>query len=1003
MNQRAVVGLGILLFAGCGDDSTPTPRDAAQTDVGPTICTTAADCADGTFCNGEETCDPANASANAEGCVAATDPCLSGQTCDEAMDRCVTECAGGLDADGDGIPSIDCGGTDCDDSRATVYPGASEFCDAMDIDEDCDPTTYGFRDSDGDDEPDAQCCNPVAGGMPNCGTDCDDMRAGVSPSATETCNERDDDCDMLTDEAVLETFYPDMDGDDFGDEMGTPVMACLRPDGYAMTNTDCDDTRSGVNPGVEEQCDPEMVDENCDEIINPEDECTCTNGEAQPCSLPGACSAGTEICADGRWGACSIAPVTETCNRIDDNCDGTVDELLTITCYADGDNDGYAAMGAALSDECPDPARPSVGGCPNFMTDRAPTGSSIDCDDSDRTRHPTRSELCNGLDDNCDGAIDEMLRVTCYPDGDNDTYSPSATSMLYCPVADRIGVGGCPLGTTNRMAAMGTTDCNDSSSAIRPDATEVCVSGMMVDEDCDSRVDEMLNATCYADVDGDTYAAMGAASSLQCRDAGRPTLGFCPITYTNRAPTAAVFDCAPTNAAISPDAAETCSVPAADEDCDGMSNEGCMCGDGMIRACTLPGVCSGGTEMCAGGMWGMCSIAPVMEMCDGRDEDCDGTVDDGLTVTCYADGDNDTYAAAGTSAVQRCPVAGRPAVGGCPSNFTNRAPGMGSSDCNDSNASINPAATEICSDMAMPVDEDCDGMQDEMLRVTCYADGDTDTYAPTTSAGVSRCRDPSRPAVGFCPAGFTNRGPGGGNTDCNDMSAAFNPGVTETCDRIDHNCSSGGMTALDEDSDGDSHAPIGAACVGGFSPDDCRDDVATTYPGATEVCDRIDSNCSSGGGAEPSEDMDGDGHAVAAAACTGGFPKDDCRDNNASVFPGQTAYFTTPYCASGSAPILCSPPNTWWCDVCPPVCVGCAPPVAVHWDYDCSGTNTLQPPHNCVMGTSCLVFPGCRPGPVAGGTTCGQVITTYNCSCGGGAGLSCGSITMTASGRQGCH
>jgi hypothetical protein len=999
----------ILMLMGCGDDDSSAPMDAAsRLDVGPSICTAGSDaCDDGMFCNGVELCDPTSSMANEMGCVPGETRCLATQTCDEATDSCVTDCGGeaGPDADGDGVDSIDCGGTDCDDSRDSVFPGAVEVCDPMDVDEDCDASTFGIRDADMDDEPDALCCNPdSSGGEPHCGTDCDDSRAGVSPVAVETCNERDDDCDTFSDEGVLETFYPDDDGDGFGAVGGTSLEACVEPEGYATTNTDCDDTVTGVNPGVAEQCDPEMVDENCDSIINPEDLCTCTNGEAQPCSLPGACSAGTEICADGRWGACSIAPVTETCNRIDDNCDGTTDERLTVVCYADGDNDGYAAMGAASSDECPDPSRVVVGGCPNFTTDRAPAGASIDCDDSDRTRHPTRAELCNGLDDNCDGSVDEMLRIACYTDGDNDTYAPAGASSLFCPVGDRPAVGGCPLGRTNRMPAAGTTDCNDTNSAVRPDATEVCSASMMVDDDCDTRVDEGVAATCFADTDGDTYAPAGAASSSQCRDPSRPTLGFCPIAYTNRMPTAAVNDCAPTNPAIHPGAMETCSLPAVDENCDGMANPPatCMCGDGMVRACTLPGVCAAGTEQCMSGAWGACSIAPMTEICDGRDEDCDGTVDDGLTVTCYADGDNDTYAPAGTSASQRCPVAGRPAVGGCPVSFTNRAPAAGAIDCNDASAAINPGATEICSDSGAPADEDCDGLQDEMLRVTCYADGDSDTYAPTTSASVSRCRDGSRPAVGFCPAAYTNRAPGAGATDCNDGSATFNPGASESCDRVDHNCSSGGGAATDEDFDEDGHAAVGAACTGGFPRDDCRDDVVTTYPGATESCDRVDSNCSVGGGAETSEDFDGDGHSPAAASCTGGFPKDDCRDNNASVFPGQSAWFTTPYCNDGSAPILCSAPNTWWCDVCPPVCSECAPPVAVSWDYDCSGGPFLQPPHSCMAGAGCLGGGSCRPGPIAGGTTCGQVITTFNCTC-SFPGFTCGSVTSTASGRQGCH
>jgi hypothetical protein len=64
------------------------------------------------------------------------------------------------------------------------------------------------------------------------------------------------------------------------------------------------------------------------------------------------------------------------------------------------------------------------------------------------------------------------------------------------------------------------------------------------------------------------------------------------------------------------------------------ANEGCTCTPGATRACADPGVCAAGTQTCIGAgssaTWGACSITPVSEACDGRDEDCDGTADDGF-------------------------------------------------------------------------------------------------------------------------------------------------------------------------------------------------------------------------------------------------------------------------------------------------------------------------------------------------------------------------------------
>jgi len=68
-------------------------------------------------------------------------------------------CFAYLHADGDGRDSIACGGDDCDDNDRNRYPGNAEVCDAEDHDEDCDATTFGNRDVDGDGHIDALCGN----------------------------------------------------------------------------------------------------------------------------------------------------------------------------------------------------------------------------------------------------------------------------------------------------------------------------------------------------------------------------------------------------------------------------------------------------------------------------------------------------------------------------------------------------------------------------------------------------------------------------------------------------------------------------------------------------------------------------------------------------------------------------------------------------------------------------------------------------------------------------
>ena len=200
-----------LWFAGCG--GTASTPDAARgddadvsRDAGPGVpCTAASECDDALFCNGAETC--------VEGlCQAGSPPvCDDGIEC--TRDLC-SDARGACrftvpDADGDGAGSAACVdaagaplGQDCDDADMTRFPGAVEVCDVANVDEDCDPSTFGFRDGDGDGAPDDRCCNVSPTGARVCGSDCDDTQAGTNLRVPEVCNGRDDDCDGRVDDIV---------------------------------------------------------------------------------------------------------------------------------------------------------------------------------------------------------------------------------------------------------------------------------------------------------------------------------------------------------------------------------------------------------------------------------------------------------------------------------------------------------------------------------------------------------------------------------------------------------------------------------------------------------------------------------------------------------------------------------------------------------------------------------------------------------------------------------
>src|ERR1043165_7244064 len=241
----------------------------------------------------------------------------------------------------------------------------------------------------------------------------------------------------------------------------------------------------------------------------------------------------------------------------------------------------------------------------------------------------------------------------------------------------------------------------------------------------------------------------------------------------------------------------------ADADSDGYGDS-----KSFIYSCTQPsGYVTDSTDCNDNPLNNGATIHPgANEVCNYVDDDCNGLVDEGLTfITYYVDADNDGF---GSSSIAGIIMCSDPGVGYSTDH----------SDCDDSNASINPGAGELCNS----IDDNCNGQIDEACgNFTYYADADGDTYGDPFNLTISSSPIP--------PAGFV-----ADNTDCNDNDPSVH---------------SPQLFYVDEDEDGFGSLATAMVCASvapaGYSLDntDCDDANAFINPGAAELCNSLDDNC----------------------------------------------------------------------------------------------------------------------------------------------------------------
>ncbi len=607
-----------------------------------------------------------------DNCPATPNPAQEDFDLDTVGDAC--------DPDDDNDKSADT--QDCAPKNDAIYPGAVELCDGLD--NDCDLVVdEGFYDFDGDGYKNCVDDDDDADGILD-QADCQPLDGTVYPGAKELCDGKDNDCDQDIDDG-----FPDADGDgiaDCVDEDGdgdgvltvddncaatpNPEQEDMDGDGLGdVCDLDADgdaipdavDNCLGLQNALQLDADEDGLGDLCDDdvdgdgVVNSDDNCVhvANNDQADQDDdgVGDACE--DDLDGDGVVDGKDCAPddpgiypgAQEACDGVDNNCNALIDEGFIDTDFdllkdcVDGDDDN----------------------------DGDPDGS--DCAPLSPAIFKGALELCNGLDDDCDGKVDEDLGVqSCGKGGCFHEEANCANGLkVVCDPLAGIGLEVCD-GIDNDCDGLtdeelGTSSCGEGVCA---HTVPNCQGGQTVacdplsgageevcdnkDNDCDGKIDEEQptlacgkgqcfhsTPSCIGGVTYECNAFQGASKEVcdgqdnDCdgevdEDLGTVSCGKGQCQHEQAyCQDGKVWPCDPFLGAE----LEVCDL--ADNDCDGLADEELgtySCGQG---SCAHP------VKVCENGQPGECDpfLGALEESCDGVDNDCDGDTDEGLGIqTC---------------------------------------------------------------------------------------------------------------------------------------------------------------------------------------------------------------------------------------------------------------------------------------------------------------------------------------------------------------------------------